>query len=195
MRFKILGIQVYVSFLFAAFITLLLIIDQTGLIIPVFMSSAIHELGHAIAMNRNNCGIIKISMKPGGCIITAPPFPDSKIEIIVALSGPLYNLTAAVLLAVMWQIIGYEGCFVAAVINAGLGLFNLLPFRGLDGGTVISVHLTKKHENGRELYYRFSLCAAIVFGVFCVAAVVNCGLNPSALLVAIYLISCALFKI
>lgn len=192
MKFKILGVQVYISFLFAAYITLLLIIDKTGLIIPVLISNTIHELGHETAMNFVKCKIIKISLTPGGCIMTVPPFKSKKDEIIVALAGPLLNFLASAVFIFLWLVFGFHGCFVAAVINDGLCAFNLLPIKGLDASTVLYILLAPK---SLVLYEFLNIIFSVAFCTFCIFGFLYYAINTSVIIVALYLICCAVFKI
>lgn len=192
MKFKIFGVQVYISFLFAAYITLLLIIDKTGLIIPVLISNAIHELGHATAMNFVKCRIIKILLTPGGCIMTVPPFKNKKDEITVALAGPLFNFIASAVFVCFWLAFKLHGCFVAAAINGGLCAFNLLAIKGLDADTVLYILLEDKKP---VLYKLLNIIFSVAFCAFCIFGFLHYGINTSVIVVALYLICCAVFKI
>lgn len=192
MRFKIFGVKVYVSFVFSAYITLLMLVDKTGLILPVLICNAIHELGHAWAMNKVNCKIIKIALTPGGCIMTVPPFKNKKDEIFVALCGAAFNFVFCFIFAVLWLIIKFEGLFVSAVINGGLCLFNLLPIKGLDADTMLYILLFDKHK---FIYKTLNILFSLVFCGAFVLGFLSYGINTSAIIVGIYLICCALFKI
>ena len=46
MRFKLLGTEFYVSFLFSAVITAMIAFDRTGYILPLLFAIVMHELGH-----------------------------------------------------------------------------------------------------------------------------------------------------
>lgn len=192
MKFNAFGVQFYISFTFAAYITLLLLIDKTGLIIPVLISNAIHELGHATALNVVKCKIIKLSLTPGGCIITVPPYKNKKQEVFVSLMGPLYNMTAALIFTIIWLLLDFNGCFVAAVINMGLGAFNLLPIKGLDAGNIFYILLYDKTPNTCKV---ISLIFSILVYAFFIISFITYGVNTSFIIVAVYLFCCAAFKI
>ena len=192
MQFKIFGMQVYISFMFAAYITLLLFIDQTGLIMPVLISNLIHEFGHAWAMNKVRCKIIKLELKPGGCLLTVPPFKTTKDEIFVALCGPIFNFAFCIIFIVVWLMFNIEGCFVAAVINGGLCCFNMLPIKGLDANTVMYCLIAKKHI---EIYNLLSTLFLLLFSIVGILFFMAYGINTSVIVVAIYLVCCYVFKI
>ena len=99
---------------------------------------------------------------------------DGKL-LAVYLSGPLMNLFCAVL---FWN------CSpVTAVLHLGMGMFNLLPYRILDGGAVLEAVL----ENRPALLmirsiFCMILSAVSVFYLYCLKIQ-----NPSLYLTAVYL--------
>lgn len=50
MKFKFLGIEIYVSFLFAAILVIMLATDRTGLLLPSLFAIFVHEAAHLFAM-------------------------------------------------------------------------------------------------------------------------------------------------
>ena len=58
--------------------------------------------------------------------------------ISVALAGPAMNLALAVLSAKLWNVTGQELFILAAYLNLGLALFNLIPVPPLDGSRILA---------------------------------------------------------
>ena len=99
--------------------------------------------------------------------------PLSKAEAIVAAAGPITNLILAFILIVISYAItlipGFKGqtaviietiISYAAVINIGLGIFNLIPLPPLDGSKILAHFLpynakTWFYENERIFYIAF----------------------------------------
>ena len=77
----------------------------------------------------------------------------------ILLSGPLMNLLTGVVCHLL-------GMHPAAVCNISLAAFNLLPFKGTDGGTLLRMLLTEKcTAHAAEAAHTarvFALCSAVM---------------------------------
>jgi Zn-dependent protease/CBS domain-containing protein len=119
---------------------------QQAFLLAVFGCVALHELGHAAAALRNGVPISGITLYPfGGLARMAQRPPHGRVEVAIALAGPMVNLGIAVILLVVslgtilapgsslpLRLLSY--LFWANVLLAG---FNLLPIFPLDGGRVL----------------------------------------------------------
>jgi len=105
--------------------------------VMVFGSVLLHELGHALTARRFGIGTRDITLYPFGGIaaITAEP-RQPRVELAVAVAGPLVNVALAGLGLWAWKL-GLPGAGIFATINAGMALFNLLPAYPMDGGRVL----------------------------------------------------------
>lgn len=90
----------------------------------------VHELGHGLAMCLTGAGIREIrlyaagiQLKTNNCLFTVGQ------TLWIYVSGPLMNLLFAYLLREIQPL--------DAVLHLGMGLFNLLPYQMLDGGTAL----------------------------------------------------------
>ena len=92
MRFKLLGTEFYISFLFAAVITAMIAFDRTGYILPLLFAVLMHEGGHLAAMWILDCAPKRVRLVPASVEITAKMTVSHKNEIAVALCGPLVNI-------------------------------------------------------------------------------------------------------
>ena len=156
----------------------------------VFLSIALHELGHLWAAKRFNILTKEITLLPTGGISYYENFPKSpKEELLISLVGPAINLGIAGLLlpfiqshAPIWEVtrhfdIIHENDFLYKLHLVNLGLFavNLIPAFPLDGGRILRAIL------GLRMNYFRATAIVIVVGkilalVFFIAAVIYLNL-------------------
>lgn len=197
MRFKAFGTEFYISFLFAAVITAMLAFDRTGFILPLLFAVLIHELGHLAAMWVLDCAPKRVRLVPAAVEITTKIGGGGKYEIIIALCGPAVNLLLFATLFVNYLAFNNDSYLTSGLINLLIGLFNLLPVTGLDGGTVLFNILCRKTEPSRAALImriiNFSVAAAAL-----IAAVTLCfkgQFNLSFFILALYLAVMSIIKI
>ncbi|MGN0493999.1 MAG: site-2 protease family protein [Acutalibacteraceae bacterium] len=197
MRFKLFGTEFYVSFLFAAVITAMLAFDRTGYVLPLFFAVLIHEAGHLCAMWILDCAPKRVRLVPAAVEITTKIGSSGKNEILIALCGPAVNLLMFGTLFLNYLAFGNDSYLSTGLINLLIGVFNLMPVTGLDGGTVVFNLLCRKTEPQRAgLIMRIinlSVAAAAV-----ITAVTLCfkgQFNLSFFILALYLIVMSIIKI
>lgn len=149
MKFKFLGTQVYVSFLFMAVITVMLATDKTGFMLPTLFAIIMHEFGHLFAMWVLDVAPKQIKLIPASVQITADITRRYKTDIAISLCGPLTNLLLFAVLYLNFISFKNEAVLVYALINLIIGAFNLLPVTGLDGGTILFSMLAKRMDYNR----------------------------------------------
>ena len=108
--------------------------------VTVLVAALLHELGHIAAawgwgvpLRGLRLDLFGARMELGGRI----PY---RAELAVAAGGPLVSLLAASLAFPLGRVWG--GAYLFAAVSLGLGLLNLLPVRGLDGGRMLSCGLS-----------------------------------------------------
>ncbi len=115
----------------------------------------VHELGHAYAIKDAGLSAGWPVFIPGfGAMIALKKRPTPLVDAYTAYAGPVAGTAAALLCAAVY-LITHQPLFLA-LANAGffLNLFNLLPIRPLDGGSVA------------ELFHRRAgIVGAILLGV------------------------------
>ena len=197
MRFRIFGTEFYVSFLFAAVITAMLAFDRTGFILPLLFAVLVHELGHLAAMWILDCAPKRIRLVPAAVEITTKIQSGGKYEIFIALCGPTVNLLLFASLFVNYLAFENDSYLTVGLINLLIGLFNLLPVTGLDGGTVLFNILCRKTEPSKAALImriiNFSVAAAAL-----IAAITLCfkgQFNLSFFILALYLAVMSIIKI
>ena len=162
----------------------------TLLVVLLFASVILHEIGHAVMARHFGLIVSDISLSPIGGVARIERLPHhSPVETLVALAGPLVNLAIAValvpLLVVLAFVAGYSSVSelltnaftgtgpVALIVsflllNLLLLVFNLLPAFPMDGGRILRSLLAGRF--GREQGTRIAVVTGQVLGVVIVAA-------------------------
>ena len=143
MKFKLLGTEIYISFLFCAVVTIMLLTDKTGLMLPTLFAIFSHEIGHLFMMWVIDCSPKRIKLIPASIQITTPFQKRYQNDILVSLSGPAVNIVLFLTLYFNYLAFANKTTLYFAVLNLVIGLFNLMPVKGLDGGTILYCILAK----------------------------------------------------
>ena len=117
MKFKLLGSEIYISFLFVAVISLMLATDKTGLALPTLFAVSFHEIGHLLAMWIIGTPPKSIRLIPASVQITRNISDGYKGDIKVALAGPMVNFILFLTLYINYLIFGNEGILYYSLIN------------------------------------------------------------------------------
>ncbi len=197
MRLKLFDVDIYISCLFAAIIAFLFATDRTGLILPTFAAILFHELGHLFAMWGLGCQPKQINLIPASVQIVGSVPKKNSDEVIIALMGPLMNLLLFVVLLLHALVFDDSTTLSWAVLNLVVCIFNLLPARGLDGGTILyQILLLRLPVYRAELILRIvTFCLGVLASMGGVTILFQMGNNPTLLLLGIYLLIASLMKI
>jgi Zn-dependent protease len=109
------------------------------------VSVVLHELGHALAAKHYGIGTQSITLYPFGgvaAIERMPEEPDQ--ELVIALAGPAVNVLLAGFFGGAWLLTGWSLFGLMVTLNAGMGLFNLIPAFPMDGGRVLRALLARR---------------------------------------------------
>ena len=179
-----------------ALIALMLATDRTGLALPTLFSVFMHEAGHLFCMWASDTEPKEIRLVPTSVQITRSIKGSYKRDIAVAICGPLVNIILFLVLIFNYAAFKNQTVSYYALLNLIIGLFNLLPVNGLDGGTILYSLLAKKMELNRAcLIMRIvtALTGLIILTVGIVMTVKG-SFNISVYIIAIYLFITALMK-
>jgi len=114
------------------------------LVIGVFTSVALHELGHSVVAIKKGCHVQEIVLTPIGGVAKMINIPSKPMdEFLIAIGGPAVSLV----LGILGILSPIPLLFILGVINLVLFGFNLLPCFPMDGGRVFRALLA--HHKGR----------------------------------------------
>jgi Zn-dependent protease len=158
---------------------LVLLIIEFGL----FVSIALHELGHSFVAIRKGCRVREITLMFMGGAAQMDRMPKRPMdEALMALAGPLVSLVLGLTLLfggalLPWPryVFPFFGLLFAVnlvqvigLINLMLVAFNLLPSFPMDGGRVLRAVLTPKIGRLRATFIaaRLGKIMAVLFGLY-----------------------------
>jgi Zn-dependent protease/predicted transcriptional regulator len=121
-----------------------------------------HELGHALTAKKYNIKTIDITLLPIGGLARLERLPEKPSEeLVVALAGPLVNITLALITTLFITLPNTSEQMVSQLsngvnsnnfflnfflVNIVLAIFNLIPAFPMDGGRVLRALLSYKLE-------------------------------------------------
>ena len=119
------------DFSFLVFNALIFLMRENGTVMMFYGVCVIHELGHLLAIALTGGKIKSVVFSGTGVIIT--PERNSRHELFIMLAGAGANLIVFVFLSIS----GIGGMF--RLLNLCTAIYNLLPYRQLDGGTALGL--------------------------------------------------------
>ncbi len=197
MKFSVLKTKIEVSFLFIALLSLVILTDTTGLIIPTVIAVILHEFSHLLAMYYFGCSPKKIKIIPAAIEITRDFCQKNSQEIIISLAGSVANILTFLITYFLF----FKGKNIIflnfAVVNFVIGFFNLLPLKSLDGGNILFKILcfklsAEKSERILNIINFIIGLAGILVGVF---LIINGKINLSVIIMSIYIILSVIIKL
>lgn len=167
---KLFGFQLELSWTFLLIALLLAVfygpLVGIALLIVLFGSVLLHELGHALMARRLGVQIAGIELNFfGGVAKMVSAFNSARDEILVSLAGPLVSLFIGAAAVVMSNLTGSQNLLLKliAVINVIMGVFNLIPAIPMDGGRVFRAALSR--WMGQTKATRVAVTVSKVFSV------------------------------
>ena len=129
----------------ALILILMLIFQPSGIVIASLGAAALHEIGHMLAavwlgipLRSLDIGTFGASLKVRGSLISYPK------EFFLCAAGPTMNFLSAAAVILLSEKRGYCGEVGEwfACVSIMLGVLNLIPAEGFDGGRILHVVLT-----------------------------------------------------
>jgi len=169
---KIAGIGLFIHWTFSLLIVFIVYINYKSgqntaqiiwavlFILCIFVTVFLHELGHALAAKNYNIKTKDITLLPIGGLARLEKLPEKPTEeLVVALAGPLVNITLALITGLFIRLPNNSEEMIAQLsngingsnfflnfflVNIWLALFNLIPAFPMDGGRVLRAILSYK---------------------------------------------------
>lgn len=126
----------------ALILALMLVFQPVGIVLPSLGAAVLHESGHMLAalvlgvpLRSLDVGLFGASLKVRGSLISYPK------EFLLCAAGPAMNFVCAAAVCILSEHRGYYtecGEWFASV-SLMLGILNLMPAEGFDGGRMLSV--------------------------------------------------------
>lgn len=185
------GITFRLSLLFPAAVIVLMSIDDGNFILLCLFASLLHEAGHVLAMlivrdrpRRVTVGIFGICVERDRGY-----YLGYRSLALVSLAGPIVNVFCFTLFLGLRQP-------TAAVIHAGLALFNLLPVSSLDGGEALCALLCTRMPEERAARIMRVVSLTVIFPLAVVGfwLLLSESHNFSLLVMSGYLLLLLFFK-
>lgn len=193
---KIAGIGIFIHWTFSLLILFIIFINyksgqntsqiiwSVAFVLSVFITVVLHELGHALAAKNYNIKTKDITLLPIGGLARLERIPEKPLEeLVVALAGPLVNITLAFITGIFISIpdnaeqltaelangISSNNFFLNFfLVNFWLAIFNLIPAFPMDGGRVLRALLSFKLQRhvATKISARIGQILAIAFILF-----------------------------
>lgn len=174
---KLLGFQIEISVSFLVLLAFILlsngmshglagIVGGLLMVIVLFGSVIIHELGHAVVARRYGVHILGIELHfVGGAAKMAEPPRTAREEVVIAIAGPLTSFALAAVAYVLALATGWSLFGLLALINAMLGAFNLVPALPMDGGRVLRALLSERVGRYRATHVAANVAQGLAFSM------------------------------
>ena len=186
-----LDVEIAVSYLFLFILAILILFDRTGMLSISLLAVICHELGHIIALKRQNHSFTSVVLSIATVKVTTAGILNYKKSVFVAIAGPVVNMFLSFFVLVPVDLLQYFGA-----ANIIMFVFNMLPIKGLDGGDALKgllIYLNlKKAQFLCNIVSLVSTAVVIILGGLLFIATKE---NPTLLLVGIYLLILSFNKI
>ena len=189
MKFKVFGIDFIVSVGFVGIVSLMLYIDKTGQMLPTVLAIIAHEFGHLIVLILLKTKPQKIELKIGSIGIVGDFCLEPKKEVIMLTAGSLFNVILFITLYLLYSLCGVKIILNFSLVMFVVGLFNILPIVGLDGGSILNIvlHFFLKAKTASFLTFVISLITTTLIIVLGFYILSDTKSNISLILMGIYL--------
>ena len=157
--FCVLKTKISVSPLFFAVLTIVLLLDETGITGLAVLFSALHELGHILALLCEKIKPKTVKITVFGIHIKLPGNLSTAEKVPVLMAGFSVNFLLAALFFVLNNpLFGY--------INLIIGIFTALPIPSTDGGTILKTVLEEfLPQKAERVFGKISRIFVLIFSM------------------------------
>lgn len=193
MSLRLFGVRLEISVLFLASVTVMLLMDASGVALWAMAAACLHELGHVAALFALRDPPQVIALTPFGMRMTWVRKGRQSYwrDLLVAAAGPLVNLGCFLLFWLLSLVTRSPGFLLPACASLAIGVYNLLPVLPLDGGQILFDLLSLPLGEGRakrllQIVSFVVLTAAAFFGF---VLLLRSRYNFTLLFTSLYLIA------
>ena len=188
-KFTIFGINLGVSVGFVGVVCLMLYIDRLGLMLPTMVAIILHELGHLIILLAYNQRPKRVEIKVGAIAIIGNFILNKKRELLMLIFGSAFNFIFGTVFYICYMLFQNQYLLNFSLVMFVVGVFNLLPILGLDGGDILKLILSSffKIRAVNFIIYLLSFFTAFLIVAFGGYVFLDTGSNISLILFGIYL--------
>ncbi len=169
-------IKIHISWLIILLLIPGTLLFRVSIALGLFVSVALHELGHSFVAIRKGCRVREITLMFLGGAAQMQSIPRKPLdETLMALAGPAVSVLMGALGYFGGQLLARVGLsylgmivYILGIINWGLAGFNLLPSFPMDGGRVFRALLTPRAGRLRATFIaaRLGKILAVLFVLY-----------------------------
>lgn len=177
---------------FAAVVTFMLILDESGFCALSLFCCIIHEAGHIIclALLGEKPALLELSFY-GIKLERKRDWGFGTEDIIVFLSGPAANFVLSAVLLFFSK--GKGTASQVAAMSATVGAFNLIPCCPLDGGNIVYAVLCRNMNEKNAAKISLMISAAVIFPMVFAGLAFTVRFGNFTLLVAAFYLAAMAF--
>ncbi|KOA21277.1 stage IV sporulation protein FB [Clostridium homopropionicum DSM 5847] len=181
-----------ISKLFFPYIILLIIIGFKGKLLISFILVFLHELVHFIVAKKLGFKGFYIEILPIGAVLRLKDLDeaDPKEDMIISLSGPLFNLFLAAIFYLISKF-HYNYYYEYLVMsNLALGIFNLIPAFPLDGGRIVRDLFSFKtyYKNANKITVKISIVLGVLITLYSLILLIFDKRSISMMVLGVFII-------
>lgn len=165
LQFQIFNTKVELHFSLFVLLLIIVLSGNSVFAAATVFFSLLHEFAHKIMASKLGYTPERISFGLfGGVLHIREGFIKPRHELLIHLSGPFFNILAAILLYGLYLYFYLPWLVPFILANTILALYNLMPFYPLDGGKITDLYMAVFLGYGRS--QKFSRFFSLFFAVF-----------------------------
>lgn len=143
LTYKIPKTKLEINYVIFVILIISILMGQLSTFLICFTFVLLHEYTHYIVAVLYGYKIDKMELNLWGGVLNMEDYVlKPSHEIVILISGPLFNLFNALAFNILYQYFNNPLIKEIVYVNTVLGVFNLIPISPLDGGKIIRLYLS-----------------------------------------------------